>query len=1010
MDNLSDIFTKVKPLFDAVIRKPNAKDIINLNGQLKQVDEQSVQILQNIFLQQLVILVDTVPGENRNELKTHLLECVTTILQKGRLTKAIALKTTLLVAVKLIYDVETGCLRPNLSEEYKLAVLKVISLTTRRVQSDLIEEVYVKDNLKLISQAIFVCVNIVSTERYRKLRFQAVDSILSLLQVHDDFDFSDVVIRCQVAELLFIALPKIIATFVGIINGDEKQGTAVYRIAIKALGRALSLIFEDYSKQDINETFSNDQFRKLTESVTANNEAGNILGLGLRQTHDKSKYFNETTRTREWLLEAEKQVEKALQKVLHLRGHEEELIRLEFAKMNCELLRNCTYNMPTCTVHYLQSVLAMSHDEAERVRKVCLECRQTVASFSISIAGNRMDELFFDALNKMPRTIYRGEEREQIAGFQLITGYLNFFSEAQLTDVFSSPNILEQFIITLLAAAELDGVDELIRREYVSYRFEYEEGFRLQKEKRESRWLVLKNVQSARAKRAFLDVVHALHRHVQPLNTVLLYILDDFFSTRMNSNGYLFLLCELIPKETEQDQDRMETFKNILSEMLQPHHWLLELDENDNILDQKYNALHLCLVLRIISKFAQLMGEHFRWHLYDVLRATLQCSGSTLNCINESAEMALDTVAIAQGLPSIQALLHANLDYISQHVTRCLRRPEQLRDGLCILESVLRFVPYESSDVLESTVTPIIMNILDSHSQHGERNSIVCLRVLQIFIHSIRLRYEEESKLPPEAEEDQKQTLNLAEQIKRLENLLEREVSNEAENPEATDFETLNKEDDPEEAEGDTNDSKMEESNEEESIPPHIKIVLRILSVNYKYLASSIDAERIISLSTINEGIYILQRHENQLLPLVHNIWYNLTERFGDRNPAVVSNAFDLLVTLARLAHDFIRQRSLADVFPKIYKFMTEHCDADASAHQVFKMQCKFLTSIAYLVRDLRMGEKQLDQALEVVRMYLERSERRELKKRAADCLKQMRKLDSLAVFLKCGCSMKYLQ
>ncbi|KFB53563.1 hypothetical protein ZHAS_00021797 [Anopheles sinensis] len=299
--------------------------------------------MQNIFLQQLVILVDAIPGENQNESKTHLLECIATILQKGRLNKAIGMKTTLLVAVKLIYDPETGTMRPNLSEEYKLAALKVISLATRRIQSELIEEVYVKDNLKLITQAIFVCINIVSTERYRKLRFQAVDSILSVLQVHDDFDFNDIVVRCQVAELLFIALPRIIATFVIIINGDEKQGTAVYRIAIKALGRTLSLIFEDYSKQETNEEFNNEQFRKLTQSIcAANNQTVNVLGLGLREEHEKSKYFNETLRTREWLLEAEKQVEKALHKILHLRGHEEELIRLEFAKMNCELLRNCT--------------------------------------------------------------------------------------------------------------------------------------------------------------------------------------------------------------------------------------------------------------------------------------------------------------------------------------------------------------------------------------------------------------------------------------------------------------------------------------------------------------------------------------------------------------------------------------------------------------------------------------------------------------------------------------------
>uniref|UniRef100_A0A182JX36 TTI1 N-terminal TPR domain-containing protein n=1 Tax=Anopheles christyi TaxID=43041 RepID=A0A182JX36_9DIPT len=341
MENFSEVFTTIKPLFEAVIRQPTKENILHLNEQLKNVDNGSVQILQNIFLQQFIILVDAVPGQNKIELKTHLLQCIITILEKGRLSKAVAMKTTLLATMKLIYDPDTGTVRPNLSEEYKLAVLKVLSLVSRRIQSELIEEVYVKENLKFLSQAIFVCVRIVETERARKLRFQAVDSIVSLLQVHDDFDYNDVVLRCLVAELLFITLPKLLATFVSIINGDEKQGTAVYRIAIKALGRTLSLIFQDYAKETLNDEYSIEQFRQLTENYSEKVRNANILGLGLRE-NEKIKYFNETTRSREWLLQAEKKVEQVLQLILHLRGHEEELIRLEFAKINCELLRNCT--------------------------------------------------------------------------------------------------------------------------------------------------------------------------------------------------------------------------------------------------------------------------------------------------------------------------------------------------------------------------------------------------------------------------------------------------------------------------------------------------------------------------------------------------------------------------------------------------------------------------------------------------------------------------------------------
>uniref|UniRef100_A0A182PPY3 Uncharacterized protein n=1 Tax=Anopheles epiroticus TaxID=199890 RepID=A0A182PPY3_9DIPT len=994
MENFAEIFTTIKPLFDAVIRKPTQEGIVQLNEQLKKVDNSSVQILQNIFLQQLIILVDAVQGQNKNELKTHLLECIITILQKGRLSKAVAMRTTLLATTKLVYDRDTGKLHPNLSEEYKLAVLKVLSLASRRIHSELVEEVYVKENLTLLSQTIFVCVRIVETERARKLRFQAVDSILSLLQVHDEFDVNDVVLRCQVAELLFITLPKLLATFVSIINGDEKQGTAVYRIAIKALGRTLSLIFEDYAKETTIEEYSIERFQQLSASLAVKDRNPNVLGLGLRED-DKIKYFNETLRTREWLLEAEQKVEKVLQHILHLRGHEEELIRLEFAKMSCEL------NMPSCTVHYLQTVIAMCHDESARVREVCERCQNSVPYFTISFAGNRIDELFFDALKQLPRTIYRGEEREQIASFRLITGFLGFFTKPQLASVLSSQPILEQFIAVLLAAAELESVPELLRREYVSYRFEYEEGFHLLKEKNESRWIVLKNLSSPRSKQSFLDLIHKLRQHDQAIQTVFMYVLENFYSSRINSNGYLLILSELIPEDANDDhQNRslMEPFKALLSEVLQTHHWFLELDENDSIADQKYNALHICLVVRTIARLARFMKEQFRWYLYDALRILLQCCGSTLNCINESTELALDIVASSQGMMTIERLIHHNLDYISLQITRCLRRKEHFRDGMNILEAVLRFVPYETSNVLETTVTPIVMNILDSYSQYGTRNSIVCLRVLQIFIHSIRLRYQHESEHPADAT-NEKALTNLSEQIKRLQTLLRLEISNGSDDLEfKTDYleEQVDPNEPSEQAEVENKD-ETETEQKEENLPSHIKIVLRILTVNFKHLASSEDAERIVALSTLNEGIHVLQRYENQLLPLVHNIWFNFTERFSDRNPAVVSNAFELLLTMAQLSKDFIRKRSLDDVLPKLYKFMQDHWNADASAHQVYKLQCKFLTSIDGLVQNLNFSEKQLDQTLEIVRLYWKKCERRELRKQAAECLQRMRSLNSLA-------------
>lgn len=63
MENFSEIFIKIKPLFNAVIKNPTQANILQLNEQFKTVDNSSVQVLQNIFLQQLLILVDAVPGQ-----------------------------------------------------------------------------------------------------------------------------------------------------------------------------------------------------------------------------------------------------------------------------------------------------------------------------------------------------------------------------------------------------------------------------------------------------------------------------------------------------------------------------------------------------------------------------------------------------------------------------------------------------------------------------------------------------------------------------------------------------------------------------------------------------------------------------------------------------------------------------------------------------------------------------------------------------------------------------------
>lgn len=80
------------------------------------------------------------------------------------------LKTVLVIMLKEIYDVQTSSPKPNLSEEFKLSVIRCFEMAFRVAQTECIEEFYVEQNRIIAAQILNVCVDIIAKENYRKLR------------------------------------------------------------------------------------------------------------------------------------------------------------------------------------------------------------------------------------------------------------------------------------------------------------------------------------------------------------------------------------------------------------------------------------------------------------------------------------------------------------------------------------------------------------------------------------------------------------------------------------------------------------------------------------------------------------------------------------------------------------------------------------------------------------------------------------------------------------------------
>lgn len=77
------------------------------------------------------------------------------------------------------------------------------------------------------------------------------------------------------------------------------------------------------------------------------------------------------------------------------------------------------------------------------------------------------------------------------------------------------------------------------------------------------------------------------------------------------------------------------------------------------------------------------------------------------------------------------------------------------------------------------------------------------------------------------------------------------------------------------------------------------------------FLPSNDIQVSLTAMQTLEIGLVMLNQWEDELLPIVHQLWHPLIDRFNDGNVIVINRAWQLLYVLARISNDFIRSRTL---------------------------------------------------------------------------------------------------
>jgi hypothetical protein len=98
----------------------------------------------------------------------------------------------------------------------------------------------------------------------------------------------------------------------------------------------------------------------------------------------------------------------------------------------------------------------------------------------------------------------------------------------------------------------------------------------------------------------------------------------------------------------------------------------------------------------------------------------------------------------------------------------------------------------------------------------------------------------------------------------------------------------------------------------EKKLPLFVEMTVSVLKRCIHFLPGKKREQKLLVLAILQEGLLILEKWENELLPIVHEIWSPFVNRFSEiSDPLVVNRSFGLLCVLAQTAKDFIRSRTL---------------------------------------------------------------------------------------------------
>ncbi|XP_068453490.1 TELO2-interacting protein 1 homolog isoform X3 [Clinocottus analis] len=945
-------FAYLRPACVLLTRAPTVTNVEALSGQVKDVDDATLQQLQEYVLFPLRFVLK-VPGPKNEKLVQAVVEAVSHVLENTCVQSWETLRDLLSEICLCLSSPTDPGKAADTSEELKSAVLRCLDALLHAAYGDIVFKLFEPIMLPGLGAAISLLLALAEKEKSRELQAAALKCLRALTlqcdctQEHVVPSSSE---RCAIGSTMASFLPGITVSVARIITGDLRQGHGVTIGAIKVWSRTVGLVMEDT------------QIQTGEPGKTPSLDLGRIAQLMVH-------------RTPAWAESTAGKLSVLLRKIISCTSsHQHWRVRLEMVELDNHLLARCSQSLGECVGPLLEALVGAVNDEDPRVRKRCevvlsevsqRSQRRSSSGSDITSKSSSNAQTFTDVLSEnlhslatsLPRLMRTSDDQKKLFVLNVFLGYLKVLGPL-VSAVLNSAAHLERISKALMQVLELDVMDvRIVEERSPAVTIETSPGSKDSYAAHTQRKHFL-YFTDGKIFAALMEICRTLGYYGN------IYLLTDhFLDLYRRSSAYrkqaAMVLNEIVRgaagigvaaeghgPETEvrgrsaSREDLEEAAASVMEEYTSLHNWhLITVSEetegdrqdqqllsppgllsisNNNVNDTKANSLHvipssfgspasspstsaihqlngniwqLCIQLEGIGCFAQALGRDFRPLLMTSLYPVLEKAGEESLLVSQAALGSMWDVSEACGYRSLKELINENSDYLLNDISLNLQRLSQHPQAPRVLTVMLT----HSDCSLLPLVGDIVQDVLAALDLSYDHKAALFCSVLHALMKALArwfpsTRTHESAR--PKHTAPPEEVLDIRQFLLdlRKQKELAEGIGIEEDDPEDLEVPPPTQCEDGEDVDGP--DVKAE-------LPAHLCITKDVMERCIHLLSDPSLRLRLKVLDVLELCVCVLSEREDELLPMAHRCWPALLQRLTADDPLAVLRAFRVRETSA---------------------------------------------------------------------------------------------------------------